>query len=51
VPRAESRFAGSGSCCWQRHSDGGVFDYGSAAFDGSLGGAGVTEAAGIAIGT
>jgi hypothetical protein len=32
-------------------ADGGVFNYGSAAFDGSLGGTGVTDAAGLSLGS
>ncbi len=35
---------------WFVASDGGVFNYGSAGFDGSLGGTGVTDAEGIARG-
>jgi hypothetical protein len=36
---------------WFVASDGGVFNYGSAGFDGSLGGSGITDVAGIALGT
>ncbi len=35
---------------WFTASDGGVFNYGSAGFDGSLGGSGVTDAAGMSLG-
>jgi len=40
----------SGHGYWFVASDGGVFNYGSAPFDGSLGGTGVTDAAGISLG-
>ena len=39
-----------GNGYWFVASDGGVFNYGTAAFDGSLGGIGVTDAAGMSLG-
>ena len=35
---------------WSTASDGGVFNDGSAGFDGSLGGSGVTDVAGMSLG-
>ncbi len=35
---------------WFTASDGGVFNYGSAGFDGSLGGSGITDVAGMSLG-
>ena len=40
----------NGSGYWFVASDGGVFNYGNAPFDGSLGGTGVNDAAGLALG-
>jgi hypothetical protein len=42
--------APDGGGYWFVASDGGVFDYGSAGFAGSLGGTGVDDAAGISRG-
>jgi hypothetical protein len=42
--------APDGSGYWFVASDGGVFNYGSAGFDGSLGGSGVNDVAGLSLG-
>ena len=39
-----------GSGYWFTASDGGVFNYGSAGFEGSLGGTGITDVAGMSLG-
>jgi hypothetical protein len=40
----------NGGRYWFVASDGGVFNYGNAPFNGSLGGSGATDAAGLAVG-